>query len=684
MPCIRGLRNMFFDNSQILKALSIIGLEEIHYCSDIPSMEAVYYLPLSDATLLCAFIVPFFWYGYQARYWYDHRKLALLDFIVQLVSVVLVLLIMARLYGAVVRGERSVIQTALLHLAPIVLTFLAMHRQKYTAHEPDRSVGDSRAESYRPEAKNDQIDSIAWDDLIIDAETKTELESVIDLLKNPTLAKDYGIALPKGILFNGPPGTGKTTIAKAVATRAQLSFYVLRASDIVSKWVGDSEKNLTNLFMQAQSDAPALIFIDEIDSIGKKRSDSNAAHADNLLNHLLQLIDGVIKTEGIYIIAATNRADLVDDALQRAGRLNRVIEIPLPNLESRLQLLKVYTRTLKLAYDIDIEILAKVTEGNSGADIKAICNQAGLHAFQREQGLPSPKRTHTITANDMQQALDMFAIEDEGDLFEEDKTSSTPQALNGQVEKITWDDIIIDKSLESELKSVVELLRDPGAAVAYGIKVPKGILLNGPPGTGKTTLAKVVANEAGLSFFSLQADEVISKWVGESEKNLTRLFKAAARAAPAIIFIDEIDSIAKNRSEGNAQHADNLLNHLLQLIDGVVSREGIYIIGATNRADLVDPALKRGGRLNKVIEIPLPSKSAREKLFGMFLSKLPLSQLVDIPELDRRTEGRCAADIKEVCNQAGLNAFTRESVSGSREYAVTPEDLENAVKEWAS
>lgn len=645
-------------------------------------MEAVYYLPLSDATLLCAFMVPFFWYGYQARYWYDQRKLALLDFVVQLVSVIVGLLILARIYGAVVRDERAVIQIALLHLAPVVLTFLAMHRQKYTGHQFPGDSSESRADNYKPEAKNDQIDSIAWNDLIIDAETKVELESVIDLLKNPTLAKDYGIALPKGILFNGPPGTGKTTIAKAVATRAQLSFYVLRASDIVSKWVGDSEKNLTNLFLKAQSDAPALIFIDEIDSIGKKRSDANAAHADNLLNHLLQLIDGVIETEGIYIIAATNRADLVDDALQRAGRLNRVIEIPLPNFESRLRLFSVYTRTLKLAPEIELNMLAEVTEGNSGADIRAICNQAGLHAFRREQGLSPSTRTHIITTQDMQHALEMFVVEEEADLFQEDKSSSTPRALNGQVEKITWDDIVIDKSLESELRSVVELLRDPGAAVAYGIKLPKGILLNGPPGTGKTTLAKVVANEAGLSFFSLQADEVISKWVGESEKNLTRLFQTAARSAPAIIFIDEIDSIAKNRSEGNAQHADNLLNHLLQLIDGVVSREGIYIIGATNRADLVDPALKRGGRLNKVIEIPLPSQAAREKLFSMFLAKLPLSELVDIPDLARRTQGRCAADIKAVCNQAGLNAFTRESTSENREYLVTPHDLENAVNEW--
>lgn len=650
-------------------------------------MQLIYDLPLSNMTLLATFALPFLYYGYHSRYWYDEKKLALYDFVLQVTAVILVLILLARIYGAVIRAERTLLELGLLHLAPIVLTLLAMNRHNRGADGVRVSAGEvskNQKDDYQPEAKNDQIEAMAWEDLIIDTETKQELESVINLLKNPHQADDYGIALPKGILFNGPPGTGKTTIAKAVATRAELSFYVLRASDIVSKWVGDSEKNLSKLFAQAQSDAPALIFIDEIDSIGKKRSDSNAAHADNLLNHLLQLIDGVIKTEGIYIIAATNRAELVDDALQRAGRLNRVIEIPLPDRTSRRQLLEVYLRKLKLAPEVDIDVLVDVTKGNSGADIKAICNQAGLHAFQRELREPASSRTHTVTSQDMQQALEMFEVDEDDDFLDDESKTRAPKALNGQVEKITWDDIIIDEGLERELKSVVELLHDPSAAKAYGIKVPKGILLNGPPGTGKTTLAKVVANEADLAFFSLQADEVISKWVGESEKNLTRLFKTAAKSAPAIIFIDEIDSIAKNRSEGNAQHADNLLNHLLQLIDGVVSREGIYIIGATNRADLVDPALKRGGRLNKVIEVPLPSQAAREQLFAMFLSNLPISEAVDIPGLARRTEGRCAADIKEVCNQAGLNAFKRESATGSREYSVTFADLDAAVNEWAA
>jgi transitional endoplasmic reticulum ATPase len=647
-------------------------------------MPSVYELPLSLTTLLVAFVLPFSYYGYHARYWYDEDRKRMLDFLLQALCLVCVIVLGARLYGAAVMGESDQIQLVLLHFAVLCLTFLAVAKGKRMG-EGGAVAAPVRPseETYAPEARNTEVESIAWDDLIISDATKQELLSVISLLKNPQTAKDYGIALPKGILFNGPPGTGKTTIAKAVATMAGLNFFVLRANEIVSKWVGESEKNLTKLFDAARKNAPAVVFIDEIDSLGKKRSDSNASHSDNLLNHLLQLIDGVIKTEGVYVIAATNRADLVDEALRRAGRLNRVIEIPLPDLASRRKLLSVYSRNLRLASDIDLDLLAKVTEGNSGADIKAMCNQAGLLAFQREQSLPEARRTHLVSADDIEQALSLFEVDDDIDLLPDDKQqSSAPQPLNGKVEKISWDDLIVDEALKEELRSVIELLRDPSTADRYGIKVPKGILLNGPPGTGKTTLAKVVANEARLSFFVLQANEVISKWVGESEKNLTRLFQAAAKHAPSVIFIDEIDAIAKNRAEGNAQHADNLLNHLLQLIDGVVAREGVYVIGATNRADLVDPALKRGGRLNKVIEVPLPSHEARIALFGMYLSKLPLAQAVDIHKLARATEGKCAADIKEICNQAGLNAFKRESARGSREYSVTPADLELAVDEW--
>lgn len=653
-------------------------------------MGSIYAFEFSHTTLLVLFILPFAYYGYSTKYWYLPERVSFLNFIVVFLSSIITVFCSIRLYGAVTALNREEIELAALHLFPPALALLAIWKAwrvpsgRSSAPGQAIAAGDGGGSAFKPVPLNAEIEQLSWDELIINESLKKELNNVIDLLKDPEKATKYGIDVPKGILLNGPPGTGKTTIAKVVANTAGLAFFALRSDQIVSKWVGESEKNLTTLFEAAKKHCPAVIFIDEIDSLGKARSDKNASHSDNLLNHLLQLIDGVVKVSGLYIIAATNRADLVDDALKRAGRLNRTIEIPLPDFAARIALFKLYLLKLKVGADIDFEILAKVTEGNSAADIKEICNQAGLHAYSRESDTPADKRVYTVTSEDIEVALSEFAVEEGDEDFEEKKTSGVPQPLNNQIEKITWDDLIVDAKLKEELNSVITLLKDSDAARSYGIDVPKGILLNGPPGTGKTTLAKVIANTANLSFFVLQTDEIISKWVGESEKNLTRLFKAAAKHAPSVIFIDEVDSIGKNRAEGNAQHADNLLNHLLQLIDGVIKREGVYIIAATNRADLVDPALKRGGRLNKTIEVPLPDQPARKALFELYLSRLKLADYVDLDQLAVSTQQTSAADIKEICNQAGLNAFKRESARGSNEYLVTSDDIKDALLEFSA
>ena len=625
-------------------------------------------------------VLPFIFYGYSASFWYDLQKIRLYNLLLSILSCLLGGAVVFRLIGAMQIGDLEQLELLILHLAPPILTLFAIKQSRHLGINAmlSNQLPEQRQEalnSFNPKAVIGKVEKVGWDDIVVNQSVKDELTTVIDLLKNPKRAKEYGLAVPKGILLQGSPGTGKTTIAKVVANTAGLSFFALRQDEIVSKYVGESERNLSKLFEAAQSSAPAVIFIDEIDALGKKRGDHSTTYGDSLLNHLLQLIDGVISSEGIYIIGATNRAELVDDALKRAGRLNRVIEIPLPDETARKALFRLYLTDLSVSSDVALEDLVEATDGSSAADIKEICNQAGLHALRRSKQTKSGRGKFVIMSADFEVALSEFEVREiipEG--------GYAPEPLNQAVEKLSWDDLIIDSELREELSSVVELLKDPDAAKQYGIEPPKGILLNGPPGTGKTTLAKVIANQAGLSFFNLQIDEVVSKWVGDSEKNLTRLFESAQSCAPSVIFIDEIDSIAKNRAEGNNQHSDSLLNHLLQLIDGVIKRKGIYIIAATNRADLVDPALKRGGRLNRVIEVPLPNDFARAQMFKLHLSKLKLAKPVDCKQLAVRTAGRSGADIKAICNQAGLNAFKRESAQGSRVYLVYPDDLERALR----
>lgn len=648
-------------------------------------------IELSLQTLLAVSLLPFLYFLYHFRYWYRSDLVRMWDFVLLTLSSLLgIFLVVKCAKFPEDLGETRFQLLLVLHAMPAGICFLLVNSFKLSSAlafapkgtNPVKQAKGASDNSWvpAPVGKN-SVDRLSWNDIILDTETKSELAVIVELLRDPSASVRYGVEIPKGVLLSGPPGTGKTTIAKVIANSAGLSFFVLRADEVVSKWVGESEKNLSALFSAAEKHAPALIFIDEVDSIGSQRS-GQQSWKDNLLNHLLQLIDGVVKSNGIHIIAATNRPDLVDTALKRAGRLNRVIEIPLPGPEARSLLFQHYMKTLELEEAIDINTLVKCTEGKSGADIKAICNQAGLNAFKREAG--SEHKQYKISASDLQKALEDFTTtlvpdikRDPGDQH----GNYTPVPLDeNQVTLHTWDDIVISDETKTELFMLMELLKDPAAAVSYGIEVPKGVLLAGPPGTGKTTIARILAHTAGLTFFALKADEIVSKWVGESEKNLTRLFNAAVKSAPALIFIDEVDSIGAQRAAGRAGHSDSLLNHLLQLIDGIIKTEGVNIIAATNRPDLVDPALKRGGRLNRVIEIPLPDYNARKQLFGHYLSSLKLKDELNLDILAQLTDGKSGADIKAICNQAGLNAFRRETLAGTRHFLVEQEDMRGALK----
>jgi transitional endoplasmic reticulum ATPase len=492
---------------------------------------------------------------------------------------------------------------------------------------------------------------------------KKELEQVREMIelpmKHPELFRRLGIEPPKGVLLHGPPGTGKTLIAKAVANEVQANFYSIAGPEIMSKYYGESEKQLREIFEKAEENAPSIIFIDEIDSIAPKREEVTGEVERRVVAQLLTLMDGLKSRGKVVVIAATNRPDAVDPALRRPGRFDREIEIGVPDKNGRKEILEVHTRKMPLADDVDLEELAERTHGFVGADIAALCKEAAMNALRRV----IPKID--IEAEEIPKEIIESLVVTRDDFMEALKKVE-PSAMREvlvEVPEVRWDDIGGLEDVKQELREAVEWpLKYPEAFEALNTEPPKGILLYGPPGTGKTLLAKAVANESDANFISIKGPEIMSKWVGESEKAIREIFKKARQTAPTIVFLDELDSIAPRRGEGfDSNVTERVVSQLLTEMDGLEELRGVVVIAATNRPDIIDPALLRPGRLDRLIYVGPPDFEARKAIFKVHLKGKPLAEDVDIDHLAKITDGYVGADIEAIVREASLLAM-RETI----------------------
>ncbi len=522
-----------------------------------------------------------------------------------------------------------------------------------------------------------RIPHITWEDIGDLEDAKQKIRELVELpLRHPELFKHLGIEPPKGILLIGPPGTGKTLLAKAVANEANAYFVAINGPEIMSKYYGESEARLREIFEEAKKNAPAIIFIDEIDAIAPKREEVTGEVEKRVVAQLLTLMDGLQERGQVVVIGATNRPDAVDPALRRPGRFDREIWINPPDFKGRYEILLIHTRNMPLAPDVDLRKLAEVTHGFSGADLAALAREAAMSALRRaiQSGLidlnqssipPETFEKIKVTMADFINAL-------------KEIIPSALREIHIEVPRVRWEDVGGLENVKQELREAVEWpLKYPERFKKFGLRPPKGILLFGPPGTGKTLLAKAVATESGANFIAVRGPEIFSKWVGESEKMVREIFRKARMAAPAVIFIDEIDALATARGlGGDSLVGERVVAQLLAEMDGVKALENVVVIAATNRPDLVDPALLRPGRFDRIIYVPPPDFRARLEILLIHTKATPLAKDVDLEELARRTEGYSGADLELLVREATFLAL-REDIYAKE---VSMRHFEEALK----
>ncbi|HOU80386.1 MAG TPA: CDC48 family AAA ATPase [Methanoregulaceae archaeon] len=527
------------------------------------------------------------------------------------------------------------------------------------------------------EGKKKEVSDVHYEDI---GGLSRELEMVREMielpLRHPELFERLGIEPPKGVLLYGPPGTGKTLIAKAVANEVDAHFVTLSGPEIMSKYYGESEGKLREVFEDAQENAPAIIFIDEIDSIAPKREDTKGEVERRVVAQLLSLMDGLKGRGQVVVIGATNIPDSLDPALRRGGRFDREIEIGIPDKKGRLEIFQVHSRGVPLADDVKIEDYADSTHGFVGADIALLVKEAAMHALRK-----------VLPKIDLDQEIPAELLEDlkvTGTDFDEARKHVEPSAMREvlvEVPDVTWEDVGGLDEVKQELKEAVEWpLRFPMVFEKLQTKPPKGILLFGPPGTGKTLLAKAVANESECNFISVKGPELLSKWVGESEKGVREIFRKARQAAPSIIFFDEVDALVPKRGTymGSSHVTESVVSQILTELDGLEELKNVTVIGATNRPDMLDPALMRPGRMERHIYVPPPDAGSRKKIFEVYLKDAGalLTEDVRIDDLIAETEHYVGADIEALVREAKLAAM-REFITTMA--GKSPEELSDAA-----
>ncbi|KAL1363879.1 hypothetical protein HN51_012035 [Arachis hypogaea] len=618
----------------------------VHQCSDVKYGKRVHILPIDDTiegvtgNLFDAYLKPYFMESYRPV-----RKGDLF----------------------LVRGGMRSVEFKVIETDPGEYCVVAPDTEIFCEGEPIKRDDEER------------LNEVGYDDVGGVRKQMAQIRELVELpLRHPQLFKSIGVKPPKGILLYGPPGSGKTLIAKAVANETGAFFFLINGPEIMSKLAGESESNLRKAFEEAEKNSPSIIFIDELDSIAPKREKTHGEVERRIVSQLLTLMDGLKTRSHVIVIGATNRPNSIDPALRRFGRFDREIDIGVPDEVGRLEVLRIHTKNMKLSDNVDLERVARDTHGYVGADLAALCTEAALQCIREKMDVIDLE-DESIDA----EILNSMAVTNEH--FQTALTSSNPSALREtvvEVPNVSWDDIGGLENVKRELQETVQYpVEHPEKFEKFGMSPSKGVLFYGPPGCGKTLLAKSIANECQANFISVKGPELLTMWFGESEANVREIFDKARQSAPCVLFFDELDSIATQRgsSSGDSGGADRVLNQLLTEMDGMSVKKTVFIIGATNRPDIIDPALLRPGRLDQLIYIPLPDDSSRLQIFKACLRKSPISKDVDLSALARYTHGFSGADITEICQRACKYAIREDiekDIEMERRKIENPEAME--------